>query len=135
MIPDRPNVSLKCIEYLLLSIQSNPGRSQRWHLRRWHQYKHNRPDFHKGGHNNGFFTSRSYRDVLWTDLAPQDVEYPVWAGHRKKSKSAQMYLTIRGWNRANKAREKIGLSALQWSDVEFPILPGAACKIYQTVVQ
>ena len=135
MIPNRPNVSLKCIEYLLLSIQSNPGRSQRWHLKRWHQYKYNRPDFHKGGHNNGFFTSRSYRNVLWTDVAPQDVEYPVWLGHRKKSKSAQMHLTIRGWNRANEARKKIGLSPLDWGEQPLPSTSGAACKIYQTVVQ
>ena len=135
MIPNRPNVSLKCIEYLLLSIQSNPGRSQRFHLKRWHQYKYNRPDFHKGGHNNGFFTSPSYRDVLWTDVAPQDVEYFSAFGTRVKSKSSQMHLTIRGWNRANEARQKIGLSPLSWGDVELPSTSGAACKIYQTVVQ
>ena len=135
MIPNIPNVSLKCIEYLLLSIQSNPGRSQRFHLKRWHQYKYNRPDFHKGGHNNGFFTSPSYRDVLWTDVAPQDVEYFSAFGTRAKSKSSQMHLTIRGWNRANEARQKIGLSPLDWSDVELPSTSGAACKIYQTVVQ
>ena len=135
MIPNRPNVSLKCIEYLLLSIQSNPGRSQRFHLKRWHQYKYNRPDYHKGGHNNGFFTSRSYRDVLWTDVAPRDVEYPCFLGHRFKSKSAQMYLTIRGWNRANEARKKIGLSPLDWGEQPLPFTSGAACKIYQTVVQ
>ena len=137
MIPDIPNVSLKCIEYLLLSIQSNPGRSQRFHLKRWHQYKYNRPDYHKGGHNNGFFTSKSYRDVLWTDVAPQDVEYFTAFGTRVKSKTSQMHLTSHGWYRANEARLKIGLSPLSWGNVEILLLPNtaAACKIYQTVVQ
>ena len=129
-----PNVSLKCIEYLIISIQSNPGQSQRFHLRRWHQYKYNRPDFHKGGHNNGFFTSPSYRDIIWTDVAPQDVKYETWSRVAKKSKSSQMHLTSCGWNRANKVREKLGLASIEWADIELPKTPWAACKIYQTVV-
>ena len=50
-----PNVNLNGIEYLLLSIQSNPGKSQRWHLRRKHMYQHGRPDYYKGGSGCGYF--------------------------------------------------------------------------------
>jgi hypothetical protein len=126
-----PNVSLKCIEYLILSIQSNPGQSQRYHLKRWHQYKYNRPDHRKGGHNNGFFTSPSYRDIIWTDVAPQDVNYPSYYS-RKKSKSAQMHLTYPGWLRANTVRAKLGLQSIEWGEQDLP--SGGACKIYQTMV-
>ena len=125
-----PRVSLRCIEYLLLSIQSRPGRSQRFHLRRWHQYKYNAPDFHNGGHNNGFFTSKSYRDVLWTDVSPQDVVYESSWARYTKSKSAQLHLTYPGWIRANKSRIKIGLRPIEWGTQKLPI--GGACKIYQT---
>jgi hypothetical protein len=126
-----PNVSLRCIEYLILSIQSNPGQSQRYHLKRWHQYKYNRPDHHKGGHNSGFFTSPSYRDRIWTDVAPKDVNYPSHYS-RKKSKSAQMHLTYPGWIRANTVRTKLGLQSIEWGEQDLP--SGGACKIYQTMV-
>ena len=126
----QPNVKLKCIEYLLLSIQSNPGRSQRFHLKRWHQYKYSRPDFHKGGHNNGFFTSCYYRDVLWTDVAPQDVTYDSAFGNKTKSKSAQLHLTYPGWIRANSARIKIGLAPIEWGTQTLP--QDGTLKIYQT---
>ena len=131
----RPNVSLKCIEYLILSIQSNPGKGQRFHLRRLHQYQHGFEDYHSGGTNNGFFTSKSYRDVLWTDVAPKTVEYNTYFavnGVAMKPSEAQMHLTRRGWNRANEIRGKIGLSSLDWSDQELP--DRGACKIYQTGV-
>ena len=125
-----PQVSLKNIEYLLISIQSSPERSQRWHLRRLHRYRFGTEDYHRGGFCNGYFTSKSYRDVLWTDVSPQNVEFFAWTGTRKKSKSAHMVLTRRGWNRANDARQKIGLAPLEWGTQEIPV-PGA-CKIYQS---
>tara|TARA_Y100000310_G_scaffold317501_1_gene370436 strand:+ start:334 stop:783 length:450 start_codon:yes stop_codon:yes gene_type:complete len=136
----KPNVSLKCIEYLILSIQSNPGKGQRFHLRRLHQYQHGFEDYHSGGTNNGFFTNKSYRDVLWTDVAPKAVEYDCYCavdgwtsnGVAMKSSEAQMHLTRRGWNRANTIRGKIGLSSLDWSAQELP--DRGACKIYQTGV-
>ena len=117
---DTPKVKLNGIEYLLLSIQSHPGKSQRFHLRRLHMYKHGRPDFHKGGTNCGYFTSPSYRNVLWKDWAPKHVFYecfvPVDEGYReghyyggRKSSSAEMHLTMSGWDRANKVRVKLGL--------------------------
>ena len=112
MVPsNKPQNKLKGIEYLLLSIQSHPGKSQRFHLKRLHMYLHGRPDYYKGGTNNGYFTSSSYRNVLWKDCAPKDVQYECWVpiegGYR--SKSGEMHLTMSGWNRANKVRAKLGL--------------------------
>ena len=121
MIPtNKPNNTLNGIEYLLLSIQSHPGESQRFHLKRLHMYQHGRPDYHKGGTNCGYFTSSSYRNVTWRDLAPKGTFYecslPIEAGYRlsgkyggMRSKSAQMHLTMHGWTRANKVRVKLGL--------------------------
>jgi len=128
---NKPQNDLKRIEYLLLSIQANPGRSQRWHLKRLHMYVHGRADYHNGGTNCGFFNSPSYRNVLWTDVAPKNVEYDCWIGSRIKSKSAQMHLTRSGWIRANKIRQNVlGLEPISWDSMELPV-PGA-CKIYQT---
>ena len=116
----QPNVKLSGVEDLLISIQSNPGKSQRWHLRRKHMYQHGRPDWHKGGSGCGYFISPSYRDTLWWDAARKSVEYTAYnpvdgmTGHCKasKSKSARMYLTREGWHRANQARQKLGLDPL-----------------------
>jgi len=119
---DKPKVKLNGIEYLLLSIQSNPGKSQRWHLRRKHMYLHGRPDFHKGGTGSGYFSSPSYRNILWRDHSPLDVEFPCWSpsnrlyngtwGKGLRSKCGQMHLTWSGWVRANEARKKIGLEPI-----------------------
>ena len=116
----QPKVKLNGIEYLLLSIQSNPGKSQRWHLRRKHMYLHGRPDYHRGGSGSGYFSSPSYRNILWRDHSPKDVLFPCYnptdgpfhvAGICKglRSKSAKMRLTRRGWTRANEARWVLGL--------------------------
>lgn len=120
----QPKVKLNGIEYLLLSIQANPGKSQRWHLKRKHLYHHGRPDFHKGGTCSAYFNSPSYRNVLWCDTAHPEVFYycmhPV-DGYVKmngkqyggtKSKCAQMHLTRRGWSRANEARWSLGLPGI-----------------------
>ena len=120
----QPKVKLMSIEYLLISIQSHPGKSQRWHLKRLHMYKHSRPDYHKGGSSCGFFISPSYRNVLWKDWAPKGTFYECFvpADHVRfletptgrlaggyKSSSAEMHLTMSGWTRANKIRVKLGL--------------------------
>ena len=119
---DKPKVKLKGIEYLLLSIQSHPGKSQRFHLKRLHLYQHGRHDYHKGGTNCGYFISPSYRNILWRDHAPMDVEFPCWVpsnpifnggyGKGLRSKSAEMHLTESGWKRANQVRTKIGLEPI-----------------------
>ena len=126
----QPNVKLSGIEYLLLSIQSNPGKSQRWYLRRKHMYLHGRPDYHKGGTGSGYFSSPSYRNVLWTDRSNQDgttqVRYGCYTSvnsvfygskspyprHAYKSSCSQIHLTWAGWIRANEARKKIGLEPI-----------------------
>lgn len=130
-----PKVKLKNIEYLLLSIQSNPEKPQRWHLRRLHVYRYGREDHGKGTFNNGYFTSKSYRNVLWTDVSPQDVEYPVWAGTRMRSKSGRMVLTRRGWHRANKVRQALGLDTVEWSSNMWAFDPHLIRSIYQTGAQ
>jgi hypothetical protein len=134
----KPQVKLKCIEYLLLSIQSNPEKGQRWHLRRLHIYQHGRADYHFGGTNNGFFQSKSYRNVLWTDVSPKSVEYhPYWPvdgltpdGRAMRSYESKMVLTRRGWTRANQTRTKLGLESIEWGTQEIPAR--GASIIYQT---
>jgi len=116
----QPQVKLNGIEYLLVSIQSNPDRSQRWHLRRKHRYQHGREDWHKGGSGCGYFSSTSYRNVLWFDASDKTVEYEAYNpvdgntswGKAIKSKCAQMRLTWSGWVRANEARQKLGLDPI-----------------------
>jgi hypothetical protein len=122
---------LNGIEYLLLVIQSAPGESQRYYLRRLHIYQYGRPDFHKGGTNSGYFISPSYRNVTWNDHAPKEVTYPCWCPVDDRlhipgggwlggirSKCAQMHLTRSGWERANKSRQKIGLDPIPFTTVK-----------------
>ena len=129
MIPtNKPQNKLNGIEYLLLSIQSHPGKSQRFHLKRLHMYQYGRPDYHKGGTNCGYFISPSYRNILWRDHAPMNVEFPCFnptdgffhkAGPYKglRSKSAKMHLTASGWKRANQARVKLGLQPVRMPNI------------------
>ena len=124
----QPNLTLNGIEYLLVCMQSNPGMSQRYYLRRKHLYLHGTSDYWNGGTGCGYFISPSYRDVVWTDISSQNVFYycsrPV-DGYVKmngkqyggtKSKSAKMHLTRFGWTRANEARKKLGLEPLPYNN-------------------
>ena len=125
----QPSVKLNGIEYLLISIQSNPGKSQRWHLRRKYMYQHGVEDCHKGGSGAGYFRSESYRNVLWIDRSTTKTRYdcsrsvnsvfldtscgsryPHSYAHR--SSCSQMHLTSAGWRRANEARKKLGVSSI-----------------------
>jgi len=122
---NQPQVKLKGIEYLLLAIQSDPGKSQRHYLRRLYQYKHGVPSHNNGGTNNSYFTSPSYRNVLWYDSNndPAYIEYKCsmsvnmtfWNSSRghfsRKSKCSAMRLTLAGQERANEVRRKLGLDA------------------------
>jgi len=127
----QPQVKLKGIEYLLLAIQSDPGKSQRHYLRRLYQYNHGVPSYNNGGTNNGYFTSSSYRDVLWYDDSHEtQVRYGcsksvnsvflnTSCGNRyphywyaRRSKCSAMKLTLSGHERANKVREKLGLEPI-----------------------
>jgi hypothetical protein len=120
---NHPQVKLKGIEYLLLSIQSNPAKSQRWHLRRKYMYQHSIKDSNKGGSGAAYFRSPSYRNIVWYDASVQNVFYscskPIDGQTFQsrsggfKSRSAQMHLTPAGWHRANEARKKIGLEPIR----------------------
>ena len=112
------NLTLNGIEFLLVCMQSNPGMSQRYYLRRKHLYLHSTPDYHKGGTGSGYFIAPSYRDVVWEDRAPHNARYSSWRNRNNgyKSKSAQMHLTRYGWTRANEARKKLGLEPLPYCD-------------------
>lgn len=108
---NRPKVILTGIEFLCLSIQANPGESQRFHLKRLHRYKHGFNDPGKGNNCCGYFRSSSYRDVLWFDQAPQT----QYMGRGKwKASSSRMYIKGRGNDRANVARQKLGLSPIEY---------------------
>ena len=110
----KPKTSLSGIEYLLVCMQANPGRSQRYYLRRLYEYKHNSIDPHNGGTNCGYFTNPSYRCVLFEDVAPKNSRGRTWLGTKPKAHISQMQLTLAGHRRANAAREKIGLAPIQW---------------------
>jgi len=132
---NHPQVKLKGIEYLLLAIQSDPGKSQRHYLRRLYQYNHSVPSHNNGGTNNGYFTSPSYRNVLWYDDShgtqarygcTKSVNsvflntscgnrYPhYWYAYR--SNCSAMKLTLSGHKRANEARKKLGLDPIDLLD-------------------
>ena len=132
---NQPQVKLKGIEYLLLVIQSDPGKSQRHYLRRLYQYQHSMPSHNNGGTNNGYFTSPSYRNVLWYDDSKgTQVRYGCtksvnsvflntscgnqhphyWYAYR--SKCSVMKLTLSGHERANEVRVKLGLDPINLLD-------------------
>ena len=132
---NQPQVKLKGIEYLLLAIQSDPGKSQRHYLRRLYQYQHSMPSHNNGGTNNGYFTSPSYRNVLWYDDSKgTQVRYGCtksvnsvflntscgnqhphyWYAYR--SKCSVMKLTLSGHERANEVRVKLGLDPINLLD-------------------
>jgi len=107
--------ALSGIEYLLICMQENQGLSQDYYLRRLAIYTLGIQEFKRRGspRNRGisyFNRASRYNNVLWTDLAPKLVKYESATGNKMRPKKSQMYLTIYGWNRANEARKKIGLS-------------------------
>ena len=121
------NHKIKCIDYLLLSILENPGQSQRFHTRRLHLWQHNIEDHHSGGTNIAYFNNKEYyRDILFTDVSQKTIPYyNAIYGDLLKSKQSQIYLTITGFNRANKLRIKLGLPEISWDSAGHPL----SCKI------
>jgi hypothetical protein len=108
--------ALTGVEYLLICIQANPGKSQDYYLRRLAIYTLGIQKYKLLGspRNRGvgyFNNSSRYKNVLWTDYAPKTVICQEWGGGLKRHpRKSEMHLTTLGWDRANKAREKIGLS-------------------------
>ena len=127
------NQTIKCIDFLLLSILENPGQSQRFHTRRLFKWQHGIEDHHSGGTNIAYFNNKEYyRDILFTDVSQKTIPYfNAIYGDLLKSKQSQIHLTIRGFDRANKLRIKLGLPEISWDSAGHPF----ACKINQTVVQ
>ncbi len=126
------NHKISCIDFLLLSMLENPGQSQRFHTRRLFKWQHGFEDHHSGGTNIAYFNNKEYyRDILFTDVAPQNVEYDSYFGTQTKSKQSQMHLTITGFNRANKLRAKLNLPEISWDSAGHPL----SCKSGQAVVQ
>ena len=115
------NLEIKCIDFLLLSMLENPGQSQRFHTRRLFKWQHGFEDHHSGGTNIAYFNNKEYyRDILFTDVSPQNVEYYSYFGPQTKSKQSQIHLTITGFNRANKLRIKLGLPEISWDFAGHP---------------
>ena len=115
------NQTIKCIDFLLLSILQNPGQSQRFHTRRLHLWQHKTEDHHSGGTNIAYFKSPIYRDILFTDVSPKTVSY--WNniyGELFKSPQSQMHLTPAGFDRANKLRIKLELPKISWDSAGHP---------------
>ena len=109
-----PNVALTGIEYLLLKMQTEPGRSKRYYLKQKNIYQRGKDPSGGGNGMTGYFHSKGSYDAYWVDMSKQNVSYRSsgygWRLRSEyKSKCAKMYLTTIGWNRANKIRKKLGL--------------------------
>ena len=126
------NQTIKCIDFLLLSILENPGQSQRFHTRRLHLWQHNTEDTHSGGTNIAYFNNKKYyRDILFTDVSQKTIPYyNAIYGDLLKSKQSQIHLTPVGFDRANKLRIKLGLPEISWDSAGHPL----SCKLGQAVV-
>ena len=126
------NHKISCIDFLLLSILENPGQSQRFHTRRLFKWQHGFEDHHSGGTNIAYFNNKEYyRDILFTDVAPQNVEYDSYFGTQTKSKQSQIHLTPAGFDRANKLRVKLELPKISWDSAGH----WKACNLEKPVVQ
>ena len=126
------NHKISCIDFLLLSILENPGQSQRFHTRRLFKWQHGFEDHHSGGTNIAYFNNKEYyRDILFTDVAPQNVEYYSYFGPQTKSKQSQIHLTPAGFDRANKLRVKLELPKISWDSAGH----WKACNLEKPVVQ
>ena len=120
------NQTIKCIDFLLLSILENPGQSQRFHTKRLHLWQHGIEDHHSGGTNIAYFNNKEYyRDILFTDVSQKTIPYyNAIYGDLLKSPKSQIHLTITGFNRANKLRIKLGLPEISWDSTGHPL----SCK-------
>ena len=116
------NQTIKCIDFLLLSILENPGQSQRFHTRKLHLWQHNTEDTHSGGTNIAYFNNKKYyRDILFTDVSQKTIPYyNAIYGDLLKSKQSQIYLTPAGFEKANKLRIKLDLPKISWDSAGHP---------------
>ena len=108
------NLKLSGVEYLCLAMQSNPGQSKRYYLKRKNIYQRGSDPSNGGNGMAGYFRPGCFYDEnLWTDCSGDLVKRKNWMGRTVyQPKSCQMYLTTKGWNRANKVRVKLGLEPI-----------------------
>ena len=112
------NLKLSGVDYLCLKMQSNPGQSKRYYLKQKNIYQ-NGSDYSNGANGMaGYFRPGCFYDYnLWYNTAPNTVKVKDWMGRISyQPKSCQMKLTPKGWNRANKARKKLGLDPLPYNN-------------------
>ena len=116
--PNPVNLKLSGVDYLCLKMQSNPGQSKRYYLKQKNIYQ-NGSDYSNGGNGMaGYFAPGCFYDEnLWMDCSsnrPDNfAKRKNWMGRtRYQPKKCRMYLTAKGWDRANKARQKIGLEPI-----------------------
>ena len=112
------NLKLSGVEYLCMAMQSNPGQSKRYYLKRKNIYQHG-SDYSNGANGMaGYFRPGCFYDgYLWSDYSSSSHTYKIkdWMGRAKRvPKSCQMHLTQYGWKRANIAREKLGLESIPY---------------------
>ena len=116
------NHKISCIDFILLSILENPGKSQRFHTRRLFKWQHGVEDSHSGGTNIAYFNNKEYyRDILFTDVSQKTI--PYWNniyGELFKSPQSQIHLTPAGFDRANKTRIKMNLPEISWDSAGHP---------------
>ena len=104
-----PALALSNIEYICLLMRGSPGQSQRWYLRRLHQYRFG---FCGSGNFCAMYFSRRgrYRDRLFIDLAVGARVSMSWSPNKKLSPlCSKMFLTFEGEMYADRAAVKIGL--------------------------
>ena len=112
------NLKLSGVDYLCLKIQSNPGQSKRYYLKQKNIYQNGSDPSNGGNGMSGYFRPGCfYDDNLWTDCSNEDeaefVKRKNWMGQTVyQPKKCRMYLTHKGWDRANKARIKLGLEPI-----------------------
>jgi len=102
------NVKLTNIEFICLKMASHPGYPARWYLRALHQYRRGTPG--TGSWNAIYFNpSGKYRNVLFTNSAPEDRAKISWQGGKFQSSCGSFTLTPAGHTVARRAATKIGL--------------------------
>ena len=113
--PNPINLKLSGVDYLCLKMQSNPGQSKRYYLYHKNVYQHGHDPSKGGSGMTGYFQPGCFYDEnLWTDCSDdRSVKRKDCYGRtRYHPKSCRMYLTEKGWDRANAARQKLGLEPI-----------------------
>lgn len=114
------NLKLSGVDYLCMKMQSNPGQSKRYYLRQKNIYQNGSDPSNGGSGMTGYFQPGCFYDeYLWYDGSDDSpkAKRKDWMGRvRYQSLSCEMHLTRKGWERANKARQKIGLKPLPFKD-------------------